>query len=81
MNRTVAVLALLGLTGSVPAWAQAPAGSLTEGQARASLMGYGCTNLSGLSVGPNGSWHGMCQKGGQTISVMVDREGKSALPS
>jgi hypothetical protein len=76
MNRTIAVLALIGLAGSVPAWAQAPAGSLTEAHARSSLMGYGCSNVSGLSVGPSGSWHGQCQKGGQTVNVMVDREGK-----
>jgi hypothetical protein len=76
MNRTVAALALIGFVGAVPAWAQAPAGSLTEGHARSAMMGYGCSNLSGLSVAPSGSWHGQCQKGGQTINVMVDRDGK-----
>ena len=76
MNRTVAVLAVLGLAGSMPAWAQAPAGALTEAHARSSLMGYGCSNVSQLSAGPGGSWHGQCSKGGQTINVMVDPEGK-----
>jgi hypothetical protein len=78
MNRMVAVLAIAGLAGSAPAWAQTPGGSLTEGHARASLMGYGCSNVSQLSPGPGGSWHGQCQKGGQTVNVMVDPEGKAS---
>ena len=76
MNRTVAVLAVVGLAGAVPAWAQAPAGTITEAHARSQLMGYGCSNVSQLSAGPSGSWHGQCQKGGQTVNVMVDPEGK-----
>src|SRR4051794_8136435 len=76
MNRMVAVVALFGVAGSAPAWAQAPTGSLTEAHARSLLMGYGCSNVSHLSAGATGSWHGQCQKGGQTINVMVDPEGK-----
>lgn len=85
MNRTVATVAVLWIAGAGAAYAQSSTGApaaggnppaLTEGHARSLMMGYGCTNLSHLSRGMSGSWHGQCSKGGQTIDVMVDPEGK-----
>jgi hypothetical protein len=49
---------------------------MTEPMARAAVMDWGCSNVSGLSQGVSGSWFGECQKGGQTFSVMVDKNGK-----
>ncbi len=49
---------------------------LTESHARSAMTAYGCANISGLSAGPSGSWHGQCYKGGSPVSVMMDSEGK-----
>ena len=49
---------------------------MTDGHARSAMTAYGCANISGLSAGPSGSWHGMCYKGGQPVNVMMDSEGK-----
>jgi hypothetical protein len=51
---------------------------LTAAHARSALMDYGCSNVSTLSSGPQGSWHGTCTKGGQTVNLMVDQNGKVA---
>jgi len=51
---------------------------VTAAHARAALMQYGCSNVSGLSRGPEGTWHGQCTKGGQTVDVMVDQQGKAS---
>ena len=49
---------------------------VTADGARAAVMAYGCSNVSSLSRGPNDTWHGRCQKGGDTIDVIVDQQGK-----
>ena len=51
---------------------------ITEAHARSSLMQFGCSNISTLSQGADGSWSGMCSKGGRTVDVMVNPEGKAA---
>ena len=53
---------------------------MTEGQARYALTDFGCgsTSISNLGPGPNGSWHGQCQKGGALTNVMVDAQGKAS---
>jgi len=80
MKKGLTAAAVVSLIATGVAWAQQPAGNrppLTEGNARSMLTSYGCTNISALSPGPGGSWHGMCSKGGQVVSVMVDPEGKA----
>jgi hypothetical protein len=57
---------------------QGTASRLTEAAARADLMARGCKNLSMLSRGPDGSWHGRCDKDGRTVDVMVDQQDKVA---
>jgi hypothetical protein len=51
---------------------------ITDGQARYSLMQFGCNNISNLGTGPGGTWHGQCSKGGRTQNVSVDSTGKMA---
>ena len=51
---------------------------LTEGQARYALAEFGCSNISGLGAGPNGTWHGQCYKAGAPVNVMVDAQGKAS---
>ena len=48
---------------------------LTEGHARSAMTAYGCSSISGLGAGPEGSWHGLCSKGGQTVNVAMDSKG------
>jgi hypothetical protein len=88
----IAMLTIAGGAASAqtPGAAQAPgaassmgaspsaAPALTEGQARSIMMDSGCSNVSNLSMGPAGSWHGTCTKGGQTAQMMVDAKGKMA---
>ncbi len=54
------------------------ANSMTEGHARAALMQFGCSNLSSLSETEGGSWTGQCSKGGRTVNVSVDQNGKAS---
>jgi hypothetical protein len=68
--------ALFGLAGAETAWAQTATQPLTEPQARSLAMQWGCTNVSRLSLGQSGRWFGQCQKGGQTVNVLVDEQGK-----
>ncbi len=68
----LAVPSLALAQGAVPATATA----LGEGHARSAMTAYGCASISGLSAGPSGSWHGQCAKGGQTVNVAMDSEGK-----
>ena len=75
MKKSLALAAALCLAGSGVAWAQAS--GMTEPQARSVLTSYGCGNISHLSMGPQGSWHGQCSKGGRTMDVMVDAQGKA----
>ena len=51
---------------------------VTEAAARADLMAHGCRNVSMLSRGSDGSWHGRCDMGGRTVDVMVDKQDKVA---
>lgn len=52
---------------------------ITEANARAALMNYGCSNVSTLGHGAEGTWHGNCTKGGSTQFVIVDPEGKVSV--
>lgn len=50
--------------------------AMTEAHARSAMMGAGCSNISALGRGPQGSWHGQCTKGGQTVNAVMDGQGK-----
>ncbi len=77
---TMAALAGLALPGLAFAQGTAPMAAtpavLGEGHARSAMTAYGCASISGLSAGPSGSWHGQCAKGGQTVNVAMDSQGK-----
>jgi len=75
-NLAILATAMLTLAAAQPARAQNAPQHLTEPQARAMAMQWGCSNISRLSAGQGGRWFGQCQKGGQTVSVMVDATGK-----
>ena len=81
MTKTVLAAAALTLGGIGMAMAQQAPSSAprhsTEPQARAALMGYGSDNVSGLSMGPHGSWYGMCSKGDAIRRVAVNPQGKA----
>ncbi len=51
---------------------------VTESAARSMLTGFGCNNISTLTMGADGSWYGQCAKGGKTQNVSVDSTGKMA---
>ncbi|HEY0202888.1 MAG TPA: hypothetical protein VGC15_01890 [Acetobacteraceae bacterium] len=51
---------------------------VTESAARSMLTGFGCGNISTLTMGGDGSWYGQCAKGGKTQNVSVDSTGKMA---
>ena len=51
---------------------------VTESAARSMLTGFGCNNISTLTMGGDGSWYGQCAKGGKTQNVSVDSTGKMA---
>ena len=51
---------------------------VTEAAARSMLTGFGCGNISTLTMGGDGSWNGQCAKGGKTQNVTVDSTGKMA---
>ena len=51
---------------------------VTESAARSMLTGFGCANISTLTMGGDGSWYGQCAKGGKTQNVSVDSTGKLA---
>ncbi len=51
---------------------------LTEGRARYALTAFGCSSISHLGNGPDGSWHGQCYKGGVATNVMVDKAGTAS---
>ena len=84
MKRTIAAITTIFIAGAGAGWAQTSAGNpaaggstaLTEAHARSLMMNYGCSNVSALSMGMSGTWHGQCSKGGQTVDVMVDPQGK-----
>jgi len=69
-------VALVALAGAGIARAQTSEQSLTEPQVRSLVTEWGCTNVSRLSLGQSGRWFGACQKGGETVNVMVDEKGK-----
>ena len=54
---------------------------ITEGHARYALTSFGCSNISQLGSGPNGSWHGQCYKAGAPTNVMVDSKGVASVAS
>jgi len=51
---------------------------ITENAARSMLTGYGCSSVSTLTMGTDGSWYGQCSKGGRTQNVSVDSKGTMA---
>ena len=51
---------------------------ITEGGARSLLTGFGCSNLSTLTMGTDGGWYGQCIKSGRTQNVSVDSAGTMA---
>lgn len=82
MNKTLALLTLTGMVASGVAVAQSTTqAAMTEAQARYAMGSFGCNNVSALGQGPEGSWHGQCSKGGQTVNVMMDRQGKVSTGS
>ena len=56
------------------------AGGMTEPQARMQLMSNGYANLSSLRKDNGGLWRGNGVKGGQTVNVAVDPQGKITSP-
>ncbi len=54
------------------------ASHITESAARSMLTGFGCSNLSTLTMSMDGAWYGQCAKGGRTQNVSVDSTGKMA---
>ena len=52
---------------------------VTEGRARYEMAAFGCSNISELGNGPDGSWHGQCYKAGAPINVMVDNQGVASV--
>ena len=90
LNKTLAMFALAGAVATGAACtpqntaqstsqntAQATSqAAMTEGHARSAMYAAGCSNLSSLGRGPQGSWHGQCTKGGQVVNAMMDSQGK-----
>ena len=74
-NAVMVTAVLVGLSAGGTAWAQTSS-QLTEPQVRSLVTDWGCSNVSRLSQGKSGRWFGECQKGGQTVNVMVDDKGK-----
>ena len=70
----VAVSAGLLAPGLALAQSQSPS-ALGEAHARSAMLVFGCSNISSLSAGPAGSWHGQCSKGGSTVNVVMDSQG------
>lgn len=62
---------MVDATGKVTADKGDTSGSMSEGQARATLMAS-CNNVSTLHVDRQGTWHGVCSKG----PMMIDSQGK-----
>lgn len=82
MNKVLVLLTLTGMVASGVVVAQGTAQpAMTGAQARYAMGAFGCNNVSALGQGPEGSWHGQCSKGGQTVNAMVDRQGKVSTGS
>ena len=75
-NLVGASIIALALAACVAPGVAAAQTALTQAHARSAMTDYGCANVSSLSPGPNGSWHGQCSKGGATVNVMMDSAGK-----
>ena len=69
-----AAIIVAGSLASSLAFAQSPS-PLGEAHARSAMTVFGCSNISALSPGPNGSWHGQCSKGGAIVNVAMDSKG------
>lgn len=70
-DRTVSII--IDKAGKV---SQGTSQSVTSANARADLMAYGCSDVSTLSRGPQGSWHARCDKGGKTVDAAVNPQGQ-----
>ena len=74
----VLVAALL-LGAAVPglAFAQAEsAPALNASHARSAMADFGCSAVHSVAIAPDGAYHGTCTKGGSTINVKMDKDGK-----
>ena len=76
MNKFAAAVVLAASVAPGLAFAQAQTSApLGEAHARSAMTVFGCSNISSLSPGPQGSWHGQCSKGGATVNVVMDNKG------
>ena len=78
MRILVAAL-LLGAAGPGLAFAQGQTGSapaLTASHARSAMTDFGCSAVHSVAIAPDGAYHGTCTKGGSTINVKMDKDGK-----
>jgi hypothetical protein len=58
-----------------PGTNQTTSAGLNEGEARAKLEANGFSNVSRLSIGPDGLWHGVATKGSTPMNVGLDHSG------
>ena len=61
-------------TGNAPATGNAP--TLSAGHARSAMTDFGCSAVHSVAIAPDGAYHGTCTKGGNTINVKMDKDGK-----
>ncbi len=72
-------VAALLLGAAVPSLAFAQTGtapSLTASHARAAMTDFGCSAVHSVAIAPDGAYHGTCTKGGSTVNVKMDKDGK-----
>ncbi len=73
------IIAALLLGATVPSLAFAQTGSappLTASHARSAMADFGCSAVHSVAIAPDGAYHGTCTKGGSTISLKMDKDGK-----
>lgn len=73
------LVAALLLGAAVPGLAFAQTGSaptLTASHARSAMTEFGCSAVHSVAIAPDGAYHGTCTKGGSTINVKMDKDGK-----
>ena len=61
-------------TGSAPAAGAAP--TLSASHARSAMTDFGCSAVHSVAIAPDGAYHGTCTKGGSTINVKMEKDGK-----
>ena len=75
------LIAMLLLGAAVPsfAFAQTQTGgapALTASHARSAMAAFGCSDVHSVAIAPDGAYYGTCTKGGSTISLKMDKDGK-----